>query len=98
MLAINLQQNLDGTATIGEADVSGGSPSIKETMDGMYINDGYGGAAVSGEEVDPETVLPLFAEGATSGGRPDEAAGTEGREERIAPSAPSSRSTSARMV
>lgn len=29
---------------IGEPDVSGGSPPVKETMDGVYVNDGFGGS------------------------------------------------------
>jgi hypothetical protein len=37
--------NLSGTAYIGSADASGGSPQIKETLDGIYVNDGYGGTA-----------------------------------------------------
>ena len=35
--------SLDGDATIGEEDVSGGSPAIKETFDGTYVNDGFSG-------------------------------------------------------
>jgi len=34
---------LSGTATIGFPDESGGSPPIKETIDGSYVTDGYGG-------------------------------------------------------
>lgn len=37
--------NLSGTASIGETNASGGSPLLKETMDGMYVNDGYGGTS-----------------------------------------------------
>ncbi len=37
--------NLSGTAHVGQADASGGSPVQKETMDGVYVNDGYGGNA-----------------------------------------------------
>jgi hypothetical protein len=37
--------NLSGTAHIGQTDASGGTPAIKETMDGIYVNDGYGGNA-----------------------------------------------------
>jgi len=35
--------NLSGTALIGQPDQSGGSPAIKETVDGAYVTDGYGG-------------------------------------------------------
>ena len=35
--------NLNGTALIGDQDQSGGSPAIKETVDGTYVNDGWGG-------------------------------------------------------
>lgn len=34
---------ISGTATIGFPNQSGGSPPIKETVDGCYVNDGYGG-------------------------------------------------------
>ena len=37
--------NLSGTAHIGQSDAPGGSPANKETMDGVYVNDGYGGTA-----------------------------------------------------
>jgi hypothetical protein len=37
--------NLSGTATVGQTNVSGGSPTVKETLDGVYVNDGYGGTA-----------------------------------------------------
>jgi hypothetical protein len=37
--------NLSGTATVGDPNVSGGSPLVKETMDGVYVNDGYGGTS-----------------------------------------------------
>jgi len=40
--------NLSGTALVGDEDVSGGSPAIKETMDGVYVNDGFGGDAGTG--------------------------------------------------
>jgi len=33
--------NISGTATIGQADLSGNI--LKETIDGIYVNDGYGG-------------------------------------------------------
>jgi len=35
--------NLNGTALIGEPNQGGGSPAIKETIDGAYVTDGYGG-------------------------------------------------------
>lgn len=35
--------SLDGTATIGDPDVSGGNPAVKETFDGTYVSDGYSG-------------------------------------------------------
>ena len=35
--------DISGSATIGFPDQSGGSPPVKETMDGCYVNDGYGG-------------------------------------------------------
>jgi hypothetical protein len=41
--------NLSGTAHIGDPDAPGGSPLEKETMDGMYVNDGYGGTAGSSQ-------------------------------------------------
>jgi hypothetical protein len=34
---------LSGIATIGFPDESGGSPQIKETVDGCYVTDGWGG-------------------------------------------------------
>ena len=37
--------NLSGTAEIGQQDASGGSPAVKETVDGAYVNDGWGGNA-----------------------------------------------------
>jgi len=37
--------NLSGTAVVGESDVSGGIPAVKETMDGTYVNDGFGGTS-----------------------------------------------------
>lgn len=37
--------NLSGTAVVGNADAPGGSPAVKETLDGIYVNDGYGGTA-----------------------------------------------------
>jgi hypothetical protein len=35
--------DISGTSNAGFPDVSGGSPSIKETLDGTYVSDGYGG-------------------------------------------------------
>lgn len=35
--------NLSGTATVGDPHQTGGSPPIKETMNGTYVNDGWGG-------------------------------------------------------
>lgn len=35
--------DVSGAATIGFPDQPGGSPPFKETMDGCYVNDGYGG-------------------------------------------------------
>lgn len=40
--------NLSGTAHVGQSNAPGGSPLVKETMDGVYVNDGYGGTAGSG--------------------------------------------------
>jgi hypothetical protein len=36
--------NLSGNAKIGQPDQSGGSPQIKETIDGAYVSDGWGGS------------------------------------------------------
>jgi hypothetical protein len=41
--------DVSGTATIGFPDQTGGSPPIKETMDGCYVNDGYGGGKGSSQ-------------------------------------------------
>jgi hypothetical protein len=38
---------LDGHAKVGQPDVSGGSPAMKETMDGVYVTDGFSGSAAS---------------------------------------------------
>jgi hypothetical protein len=35
--------DISGTSNAGFPDVSGGSPSIKETLDATYVTDGYGG-------------------------------------------------------
>jgi hypothetical protein len=37
--------DLTGTATIGFPHATGGSPAIKETMNGTYVSDGFGGSA-----------------------------------------------------
>jgi hypothetical protein len=37
--------SLSGTATVGFPDVSGGAPARKETLDGTYVSDGFGGTA-----------------------------------------------------
>jgi hypothetical protein len=39
------QVAISGTATVGNPDVTGGSPALKETMDGAYVNDGFTGNA-----------------------------------------------------
>jgi hypothetical protein len=35
--------DISGTSNAGFPDVTGGSPQIKETLDGCYVTDGYGG-------------------------------------------------------
>jgi len=35
--------DISGNARIGSPDVPGGAPSVKETIDGCYVTDGYGG-------------------------------------------------------
>jgi hypothetical protein len=35
--------NVSGSASIGFANATAGSPMVKETMDGTYVSDGYGG-------------------------------------------------------
>jgi len=35
--------SLSGTASIGQPNQTGGSPTVKETVDGVYVNDGWGG-------------------------------------------------------
>ena len=35
--------SLSGSATIGQPQATGGSPAVKETMDGVYVSDGFGG-------------------------------------------------------
>jgi hypothetical protein len=35
--------SISGSATVGEPNASGGSPAIKETMDGAFVSDGFGG-------------------------------------------------------
>lgn len=39
---------LDGSANVGEPNVAGGSPAIKETMDATWVSDGYTGSAATG--------------------------------------------------
>ena len=35
--------SISGSATVGEPQATGGSPMIKEPMDGTYVSDGFGG-------------------------------------------------------
>jgi len=35
--------SISGTATVGQPDVSGGSPPRKETLDGTFVSDGFAG-------------------------------------------------------
>jgi hypothetical protein len=35
--------NISGSATIGAPHVAGGVPAVKETIDGVYVSDGFGG-------------------------------------------------------
>lgn len=35
--------DISGSATVGDPDVPGGAPPVKETLNGCYVNDGYGG-------------------------------------------------------
>ena len=37
--------NVSGSATVGDPNAAGGAPPRKETMDGCYVSDGYGGNA-----------------------------------------------------
>lgn len=37
--------NLSGDANIGQPNQTGGSPAVKETVDGTYVTDGYGGTS-----------------------------------------------------
>jgi len=37
--------NISGSAKVGSPDVPGGTPAIKETMNGCYVSDGWGGNA-----------------------------------------------------
>jgi hypothetical protein len=37
--------NISGSATVGDPNVTGGSPAVKETMNGVYVSDGFGGTA-----------------------------------------------------
>jgi len=38
---------IDGNATVGKPNVSGGTPAVKETMDGVYVSDGFQGSQAS---------------------------------------------------
>jgi hypothetical protein len=40
--------DLDGTGQVGDPDQSGGAPPVKETVDGCYIADGFGGNSGEG--------------------------------------------------
>lgn len=35
--------DISGSASVGEPQATGGSPPVKETMDGVFVNDGFGG-------------------------------------------------------
>lgn len=35
--------NINGSATVGDANTAGGSPPLKETMDATHVSDGFGG-------------------------------------------------------
>jgi hypothetical protein len=39
----NGRVNISGSASTGFPDVAGGSPQVKETLDGCYVPDGFGG-------------------------------------------------------
>ncbi|HTE19961.1 MAG TPA: hypothetical protein VK689_16475, partial [Armatimonadota bacterium] len=41
--------DISGSATVGEPQAPGGSPMMKETMDGAYVSDGFGGNAGSSQ-------------------------------------------------
>jgi len=64
---------LSGSASIGAVDVSGGSPAVKETADGVYITDGYDGTAgisnvhsdnggTNGYDLEDAAVFPSLAD------------------------------------
>jgi hypothetical protein len=36
--------NIQGSATVGDPDLTGGSPAVKEPMDGVYVSDGFVGS------------------------------------------------------
>lgn len=38
---------LSGNAKVGQPNAAGGSPAVKETMDGVYVTDGFTGSAAS---------------------------------------------------
>ncbi len=63
------QVALGGSATVGQPNVTGGSPAIKETMEAAWVTDGYTGSAASGavytdvgyeEEYDLDDLGPLM--------------------------------------
>ncbi len=41
--------DINGSATVGEPQFAGGSPAMKETMDGTFVSDGFGGNAGVGQ-------------------------------------------------
>lgn len=41
--------DISGTASVGNPNATGGSPAVKEFMDGVYVNDGFGGTAGSSQ-------------------------------------------------
>jgi hypothetical protein len=41
------QVGIGGAADVGETNVAGGSPSVKETVDGVYVSDGFTGYSAS---------------------------------------------------
>jgi hypothetical protein len=38
---------LDGNAKVGQPNVTGGTPAIKETLDGVYVTDGFSGSSAA---------------------------------------------------
>ncbi|MCA9407411.1 MAG: hypothetical protein KC733_01880, partial [Candidatus Omnitrophica bacterium] len=49
---------LSGSATVGEADVAGNN--VKETVDGVYVTDGYGGTQGSGAVYSDNSVTTAY--------------------------------------